>query len=407
MKKIFFSLTVISLFLLVNAFADTIKLKSGKEVEGKILRQDKEVVILDLFGVEVPYFLSDIEAINGQPAGETTPAVVNKIADPEKVTTPAINAVEPPATVQENPQPQDTLPSQKPESAAPKVVAQPAPASNENEQVTKPLPQDKPRARNDVPLAAIGIIFFIVLIVAAISYSYYSLCLQFIAKKTNQEPAWLAWIPIANLFLMCKIAGLRYLWLLIFLAAIIPVLGSIIVAVFMGYLWYKIAAELDYPGWVGILVLLPIVGIAALGYLAFSKGNLKTGVLIGLIVAGIFIGIFIIGLLAAIAIPNFIRARVAANEAAAREQVKAVTMAIETYAADNKGRYPSSEDDLFSSSVPYLSRSIIKNQIPGYKHSLSLDSGGYLIKAEPERCFETGNKIFIGRKEGISEEACK
>ena len=38
------------------------------------------------------------------------------------------------------------------------------------------------------------------------AYLYMSLALQTIATKTNTANTWLAWIPIANLFLMLGIA---------------------------------------------------------------------------------------------------------------------------------------------------------------------------------------------------------
>ena len=48
------------------------------------------------------------------------------------------------------------------------------------------------------------IIFLLVLLV--VLYIYSSLTLMIVAKRLNVEPAWLAWIPIANLYLMSKIA---------------------------------------------------------------------------------------------------------------------------------------------------------------------------------------------------------
>jgi len=117
-------------------------------------------------------------------------------------------------------------------------------------------------------VAGTSIVVFIFLIV---SYVFSSLCLMFIAQKTNTTPAWLAWIPIANLFLMCKIASLSYWWLLILLTAFIPVVGPLANLAFAAYLWYNIALARNKPGWIGILTCLPLAGLVVMGYLAFSE----------------------------------------------------------------------------------------------------------------------------------------
>ena len=38
-------------------------------------------------------------------------------------------------------------------------------------------------------------------------YVWMALTLHIIANKTNTPNGWLAWIPIANLYLVCKVAG--------------------------------------------------------------------------------------------------------------------------------------------------------------------------------------------------------
>jgi len=117
--------------------------------------------------------------------------------------------------------------------------------------------------------AAAGILIAIV-IIGLVLYIYSCLCLQLIAQKTGTEPAWLAWIPIANIFLMCKVAGLSYWWILTLLAGIIPFLGSLIILGFSGYLWFKIAEARNKEGWIGVLCVLPLVNLAVMGYLAFT-----------------------------------------------------------------------------------------------------------------------------------------
>lgn len=49
--------------------------------------------------------------------------------------------------------------------------------------------------------SAVGMLILYILI-----YIYFAYTLMIIANKTNTENLWYAWIPIVNLYLMCKIA---------------------------------------------------------------------------------------------------------------------------------------------------------------------------------------------------------
>ena len=79
-------------------------------------------------------------------------------------------------------------------------------------------------------------------------YVYSALCLQIIARKTNTEHGWLAWIPFANFFLMCKIAGRPRWWLVFFF---IPIANI----VFMVIVWMGITEARNRNGWLGLLML--------------------------------------------------------------------------------------------------------------------------------------------------------
>lgn len=120
-------------------------------------------------------------------------------------------------------------------------------------------------------LAFAGVIIFIALIV----YIYSAICLQIITNKTNQRPGWMAWVPVANLFLMCKIGKLDYKWLLLLLVPFVPIIGPFfgpICALFWtAFAWYKIAVARGREGWIGAITIIPIVGFFTMGYLAFSK----------------------------------------------------------------------------------------------------------------------------------------
>ena len=94
-------------------------------------------------------------------------------------------------------------------------------------------------------------------------YVFTSFCLHTIARKTNTEHAWLAWIPIANLYLVCRIAGRPWWWLLLFFIPIVNIVVGVIV-------WMGIAEARDKNKWLGILMIVPIANLVMLGYLAFS-----------------------------------------------------------------------------------------------------------------------------------------
>ena len=95
-------------------------------------------------------------------------------------------------------------------------------------------------------------------------YIWLALCLYTIANKTKTPDAWVAWIPIANIYLMCKIAGRSGLWTFLFF---IPLLNVIILVV----VWMDIAKVCNKESWLGILMIVPIANLIIPGVLAFSK----------------------------------------------------------------------------------------------------------------------------------------
>ena len=96
------------------------------------------------------------------------------------------------------------------------------------------------------------------------SYIYFAICLMLIAKKTSTPNSWMAWIPVLNLYLMCKAAGKSGLWILLLLIPFVNVVALIL-------LWAGMAARLGRPAWWGILMIFPLVNVILMGILAFSK----------------------------------------------------------------------------------------------------------------------------------------
>ena len=104
----------------------------------------------------------------------------------------------------------------------------------------------------------------VIWVIWAVIYSFFSFCLQVIARKTNTPLAWLAWIPIANIYLMCKVADKPGWWGLLFFLPFIGLVVSIVV-------WVGIADARGKPGWIGLFIIVPILNFGLLGYLAFSS----------------------------------------------------------------------------------------------------------------------------------------
>lgn len=112
-------------------------------------------------------------------------------------------------------------------------------------------------------IAAMGAFVIFALVIGLAFYVYYSLALQTIAKKTNTENAWLAWIPIVNVFLMLNIAKKPLWW---FILCLIPFVNLIILII----VWMAIAEARNKPSWWGIMLIVPIVNIIVPGYLAWA-----------------------------------------------------------------------------------------------------------------------------------------
>jgi len=87
--------------------------------------------------------------------------------------------------------------------------------------------------------------------------------LQTIARKTNTPNGWMAWIPIANIFLALNIAQKPGWWFILFLIPLVGLVMAIIVTM-------AIAERRGKPSWWGILLIVPVVGLIVPGYLAWS-----------------------------------------------------------------------------------------------------------------------------------------
>ncbi len=121
-------------------------------------------------------------------------------------------------------------------------------------------------AQSEYPGPAAGLAggaLMVLIFVCLAAYIYSSLALQTIANKTNTENAWLAWIPIANIFLMLQVAKKPIWWIIL---CFIPLVNIIILIM----VWMGVAEARGKPSWWGILIIVPLVNLIVPGYLAWA-----------------------------------------------------------------------------------------------------------------------------------------
>ncbi len=120
-------------------------------------------------------------------------------------------------------------------------------------------------------MAIIAGFFLIALIIGLAIYIYAAVALMAIAKKTKTPNGWLAFIPIANIYLLTQMAGVNGLWTLIVLAPIIPFIGALAMGAVVIWMFWLIVEKIKYPGWTSLLMIIPIVNLVMLGVWAWAK----------------------------------------------------------------------------------------------------------------------------------------
>lgn len=123
--------------------------------------------------------------------------------------------------------------------------------------------------------AIIGAAILVAVILFAALYIYGALALRAIAKRTKHKPLWMAWVPIANIILMLKIAKLQWQWIFAIFLNAIPHIGGWLLLAGMVYVLWKICEVRHRPGWWAVLIVIPGIGplwyLVLLGILAWSK----------------------------------------------------------------------------------------------------------------------------------------
>jgi uncharacterized membrane protein len=122
------------------------------------------------------------------------------------------------------------------------------------------------------PLAVLfGAFMLVFLFIILALYVYYAFALMTMARKTNTGPVWLAWIPIANIYLMTKIAKLEWWWTFGILLGAVPIVGWLAAMAWSGYIFWKIAEVRGFEGWYGLLTLIPLIGLIFVGIIAWGE----------------------------------------------------------------------------------------------------------------------------------------
>jgi len=101
------------------------------------------------------------------------------------------------------------------------------------------------------------------LILGIAGYLYLSVCIFFMAKKTGEDNAWFAFIPILDIVLLLSIADMPLWWLVL---CLIPLVNLVAAAM----IWMAVSRAMGKPSLMGLLIFIPIVNLIFVGYLAFS-----------------------------------------------------------------------------------------------------------------------------------------
>lgn len=301
------------------ADADEVILKSGKKIEATILEKSNTYIIIDSdIGQTLTYYLDEIDSINGQPPTlaiktPTTPVSIDLPPQTDitrKETTYQVYTIEDNTKTILTNTPDKNTPHHIPDDDSSKYIQTTDEIKTSSDNNIVVLKRTRVVTQNQIPTSQAtpttsnasikvkvnqdnhvdnstyhnssfsnfatffasfwGLILIIALITLMSFMIFPSICLFKISKKTNKGEAWMAWLPIANWFLMCKIGSVRYELLFTVVLGFIPIVGWIVVYALFAFIWSRIAITLNKPAWLGILCVLPLVNLVALGYLAFS-----------------------------------------------------------------------------------------------------------------------------------------
>ena len=121
----------------------------------------------------------------------------------------------------------------------------------------------------------------------------------------------------------------------------------------------------------------------------------------GFTLVEIMIVVAIIALLAVIAIPGLLRAKITANDAAAKATLKTLSTSSETYATSQNGNYPGDMASLTTASPPYISVNYCGTTTAGYVYTCTMSAGGYTFTATPVTVGTSGTTTYTITTGGV------
>ncbi|OGX27091.1 MAG: hypothetical protein A2787_04815 [Omnitrophica WOR_2 bacterium RIFCSPHIGHO2_01_FULL_48_9] len=113
----------------------------------------------------------------------------------------------------------------------------------------------------------------------------------------------------------------------------------------------------------------------------------------GFTLVEVMIVIMVMGLLMTILVPHALRIRLLANESSAQATLKAISVALESYANDNGSNYPTNPALLLSANPSYITIDYFSTVNNGYIFTHQIFDHSYLITATPLNA-NSGSQIF-------------
>ncbi len=274
MKKIYLILILFLCLIPAPTFADTVELRDGKIIEGTIISESEDSIIMDTgLGMNVNYYLDEVHAINDK-------LLFEPIIEPEEESE-VKSFLKIKTEIQESAKEQikrvvDTGKAREQVEGQVDTMLTDLGLHND---IRKKVPSNVRKIRsyfqNNQPWLYEKYQIYNAEFEKIQDEEYYSLFLTIlyllfcfplfiIATRMRMTNPVLAWVPFLNLILMVNMTG-RSMWYLVGL--FIPILQILLLV----NIWMDISGHLRQSKWLGLLILLPGINILMIWYLAFSK----------------------------------------------------------------------------------------------------------------------------------------
>lgn len=227
--------------------AEEIILKSGVTIQGQVLERSEKWIKVKASGVDMLYYLNEITSIDGNAVG---------ISD-----SPFKLAAQPSVSGQNvEPPPAGAISSASLEGAIKETITG-SPETNPSS--VRMTTGESFKSANKLTTKDVIVIFLVLLFLVVIVAVLFCYPVFLIAKKTGTQYPYFAFIPVLNLYLLCKIAGRPVWWIIPYLLPFVNLIIDILV-------WMSISKSRQKPEWLGILSVVPILNLCMIWYVALS-----------------------------------------------------------------------------------------------------------------------------------------